>query len=81
MSIAKWKNQSGKATSCMIQSSWHSGTGKIVGTIEMSVIDRGWRGVRDEKTEHGKCLGQWKYSAWYNGGYSATTYLFKSNNV
>ena len=44
----KKKSLSEKTTHCMIPTTWHSGKGKTMGMVNISVIVRGYRGERDE---------------------------------
>ena len=57
------RSHSEKATYCMIPTIKHSGKGKTIETVKVSVIDRDWGRVgRDAEAEHRGFLVKQNYS-------------------
>ena len=60
------RNQSEKATYCMIPTLWYCGKDKTTETVKRPMIVRVWRSTRRRWEDHRGFLGQWKYSVWYH---------------
>lgn len=66
MYITKWRISSKKSIYCINSVIWHSGKGKTMNAVKISVVASS---LGRKEVEHGGNLGQPNYSVYYyNGG-------------